>query len=482
MTGRNNCPICEESFPREPSTRDHAWDSHGVCHHCGTAFDDRPALYTHWLEDHEEDITTEDRKRAETKVGDRTVCPACDQRFASDTAVQDHTWDAHGACSMCGEEFETQNALFTHQLAIHDDELSRETRERVEAEVAPLTFGNRLAHQGPVGAVKNTNLSRRKLLAGGGVAAIAGVGGVATSGLFGSSASSPSSGSGGTSPGTTATRATFTTVDGTEKQLADYRGEKVMFWVFGTWCPTCKKGARELQANNDKLQDVTIIALKSHGNAGYDGPSISEFAQQYAPQLVDADNWVWGDFSKESTEVWNSQNRPDIFWLIDKKGTIKAKTAAPAATMDRIVQFAQGTASDRPGKSIEIQPSEHIQQSDSHPDYNSNPPTSGWHYPKPAEWGFYDKDLPDERLVHSLEHGGIWISYTNVSDSTRSKLQQLAQEYPKSVIITQRGENDTPIAVASWGKLMKLQSFDRNRIVEFIEKNMNYSPEPTAGK
>lgn len=482
MTGRNNCPICEESFPRETSTRDHAWDTHGVCHHCGAAFDDRPALYTHWLEDHEEDLTTEDRKRAETKVGDRTVCPACDQRFASETAVRDHTWDAHGACHICGADFETENAMFTHQLALHDDELSRETRKRAEEAVGPLTFGNRLAHQGPVGAVTNTNVSRRKLLAGGGLAAIAGVGSAATSGLFGSSASSEQSRSGGTSPGTTATSATFTTVDGEEKQLADYRGQKVMFWVFGTWCPTCKEGARALQANNDKLQDMTIIALKSFGNAGYDGPSMSEFAKQYAPQLVDADNWVWGDLSKESTRVWNPQNRPDVFWLINKKGAIQAKTAAPAATMDRIVQFAQGTASDRPGKSIETQPAQHIQPGDSHPDYNSNPPTSGWHYPKPAEWGFYDKELPDERLVHSLEHGGIWISYKNVSDSTRSKLQQLAQEYPKSVIITQRSENDTPIAVASWGKLMKLQSFDRDRIVEFIEKNMNYSPEPVAGK
>jgi transcription elongation factor Elf1/thiol-disulfide isomerase/thioredoxin len=482
MTGRNNCPVCGESFPRETSTRDHAWDVHGVCHHCGASFETRSALYTHWLEEHEDDLTTEDRKRAESKVGDRTVCPVCEQRFASDTAVHDHTWDAHGACYLCGESFDTQDALFTHQLAIHDDELSRATRDRAEAAVAPLTFGNRLAHQGPVGAITNTSVSRRKLIAGGGVAAIAGVGGVAADSLFGSSASAQSSGSGGTTPGTTAAPATFTTIDDEEKQLSDYRGQKVMFWIFATWCPSCIKGAQALQAKNDELQDMSIIALKTFGNAGSSGPSVSEFAQQYAPQLLEANNWVWGDLSKKSTRVWNPRNRPDIFWLIGTDGTIQTKTAAPAATIDQIVQFAQGTASDRPGESIKIQPSKHIQPGESHPDYNSNPPTSGWHYPEPAAWGFYDKALPDERVVHNLEHGGIWITYTNVSDDTLSKLQQLAREYPKSVIVTKRPANDAPIAVASWGQLLELESFDRAQIIEFIEQNRNQSPEPIAGQ
>lgn len=104
MTGRNNCPVCGESFPRETSTRDHAWDTHGVCHHCDTVFDDRVALYTHWLEAHDDDLTAEDSKRAESKVGERTVCPVCDYRFASDTAVNDHTWDTLGVRYICGAE------------------------------------------------------------------------------------------------------------------------------------------------------------------------------------------------------------------------------------------------------------------------------------------------------------------------------------------------------------------------------------------
>ena len=44
-------------------------------------------------------------------------------------------------------------------------------------------------------------------------------------------------------------------------------------------------------------------------------------------------------------------------------------------------------------------------------DYRTNPPSSGAHYRSSARWGVYDKALPDETLVHNLEHGGVWISY-----------------------------------------------------------------------
>ena len=408
-------------------------------------------------------------------------CPICDDTYSAAGAVHQHTWDAHNACHHCGDAFDTQKSLYTHWIASHDEDISEVNRKRAEEVVGPLTFSDRLTHQGAGAAVGS--LSRRKLLLGSGAALTGGV--AAWSSLLGGAdtrGQSGGTGDGGTEVGATAAAATFTTIDDETKRLANYRGQKVMFWVFATWCPSCQKAAQALQKNNDKLQNVQILALKTHGNAGYDGPSISEFAQQYAPQLVDADNWVWGKLSEQSTNVWNPQNRPDIYWLIDGDGTIQAKTGAPASTINRITQFAQGETDDRPGKSIEVQPAKHIEPGEGHPSYNSNPPTSGWHYSNQVDWGFYSKELPDERVVHNLEHGGIWISYKDVSDSTRSKLQQLAQEYPKSVIVTRRSQNDGPLAVASWGRLMELQSFDRERIVEFIEKNMNYSPEPIAGK
>lgn len=112
--------------------------------------------------------------------------------------------------------------------------------------------------------------------------------------------------------------------------------------------------------------------------------------------------------------------------------------------------------------------------------YSTNPPTSGDHWPQPAEWGFYLSPLPDEQLVHNLEHGGIWISYKDVDEQTKSKLGSIASKYPLAVIITPRPENDAKIALASWGRLLKLDSPDEELIYKFIKSNINKAPEPLA--
>src|SRR3989338_6969063 len=43
--------------------------------------------------------------------------------------------------------------------------------------------------------------------------------------------------------------------------------------------------------------------------------------------------------------------------------------------------------------------------------FNSNPPTSGTHFPIWAKRGVYDRVLSDGYLSHSLEHGYIILSY-----------------------------------------------------------------------
>lgn len=112
--------------------------------------------------------------------------------------------------------------------------------------------------------------------------------------------------------------------------------------------------------------------------------------------------------------------------------------------------------------------------------YNSSPPSSGPHWPKPADWGVYRSPLPDERAVHNLEHGGIWISYKGVDGETRQQLEALADKYPSAVVLSPRPRNDSKIALASWGRIEKLSSFDESRIVAFISANINKSPEPLA--
>jgi hypothetical protein len=131
-----------------------------------------------------------------------------------------------------------------------------------------------------------------------------------------------------------------------------------------------------------------------------------------------------------------------------------------------------------PGEYFASQGRDHIPAAQRHPAYNSNPPTSGWHDPSPANWGTYRTEIPDEVLIHNLEHGGIWISYKDPSDSALvEKLEALAERYKSKVIVTPRPKNDSPIAVAAWTRLMKLDAYDERKIVDFINTYKNKGPE-----
>lgn len=139
------------------------------------------------------------------------------------------------------------------------------------------------------------------------------------------------------------------------------------------------------------------------------------------------------------------------------------------------------TTTPRPGESVAIQGREHIPVGSEHPEYNSNPPTSGWHYAQPTNWGVYQEELNDENIIHSMEHGGIWLSYQpSIADETKEKLEAIGKKYSGSVVVSPRSANDALIALASWGRLEKLSSFDEERIHEFIKRNKNKSPEPLA--
>jgi len=131
------------------------------------------------------------------------------------------------------------------------------------------------------------------------------------------------------------------------------------------------------------------------------------------------------------------------------------------------------------GESLPILGRTHVPVGE-HVTYNSNPPTSGDHWPEPAPWGFYNQFLRDEQLVHNLEHGGIWISFKDIEEATKLSLRRISEKYPQAVIITERPQNDHKIAVASWGRLLTMETFDEQRIERFITANVNNSPEKLA--
>lgn len=161
---------------------------------------------------------------------------------------------------------------------------------------------------------------------------------------------------------------------------------------------------------------------------------------------------------------------------------LTSASARPTETRQVAARATPGAASGAAGaeQSFPILPSGHVPAGTRVTTYNSNPPTSGPHWPTPAAWGIYSDPLPDEQLVHNLEHGGIWVSYGDVDAATRAKLEAYARTYPEAIVLTPRPQNESWIVLASWGRLQKFDAFDEQRMTAFLSANLNKSPEKLA--
>jgi hypothetical protein len=112
--------------------------------------------------------------------------------------------------------------------------------------------------------------------------------------------------------------------------------------------------------------------------------------------------------------------------------------------------------------------------------YQTNPPTSGDHYANPVSWGIYDEEVIDEAVIHSLEHGGIWISYQDLSKEEKAILTEIGQQNPQSTVISPRASNESKLVVVSWGKMMSLDTIDQDLTQKYIDTYKNQSPEKLA--
>lgn len=146
-----------------------------------------------------------------------------------------------------------------------------------------------------------------------------------------------------------------------------------------------------------------------------------------------------------------------------------------------IAKAVQSAVLEGPDYSIfySAQNREHIRIGEEHPAYASNPPSSGWHYETTAKKKFYDEPVPDEYLIHNLEHGDIWIAYhPRIPDAVKKELKKFA--FAKTNI-TPREANDTDIALVAWERVDKFnlegQPLPEERIRDFIKRYRNKGPE-----
>ena len=137
-----------------------------------------------------------------------------------------------------------------------------------------------------------------------------------------------------------------------------------------------------------------------------------------------------------------------------------------------IIVIAMAPFKKLPGEFFRTQGNIHIDLGQEHPMYNSDPPTSGWHTPELSSWGSFDYIIPDERLVHNMEDGGVvlWYSFGTPEENMQriAALENVARGYRRVIIVPRNGMS-TLYAFTAWQRLERFEDIDMENMRHFIE-------------
>ena len=124
--------------------------------------------------------------------------------------------------------------------------------------------------------------------------------------------------------------------------------------------------------------------------------------------------------------------------------------------------------------------------------WNSFPPTSGPHYVTPAVYGFYDEPVELARILHGLEHGGVYLLYgPKTPNDTADRLREIYDRDPRGLVVAPLPELRGTIALGAWisdnpgseeagtGLLAQCTEVDRDAVDAFIDAYRARGPEGT---
>jgi hypothetical protein len=119
-------------------------------------------------------------------------------------------------------------------------------------------------------------------------------------------------------------------------------------------------------------------------------------------------------------------------------------------------------------------------------EWNTDPPTSGPHYAIAAVFGIYDDELEQARVVHNLEHGGIYIQYgKDVPESTVEQLRAFYNDHKAGTIMAPLDRLGDEFALGVWvahgdpdmAYLATCKAFDDEAVSDFFRAFQFRGPE-----
>lgn len=134
--------------------------------------------------------------------------------------------------------------------------------------------------------------------------------------------------------------------NGTPTDLSAFRGNTVLLWLVATWCSSCAQGNIAINQNYQffKQKGVNVIEVELYKDLGYNGPSITNFVDEYAPSAYSNGTILPGVSGYNMTAAYDPNGYLDIYYLISGSGKVLYISGSPASTLGQLMQMINRSA------------------------------------------------------------------------------------------------------------------------------------------
>ncbi len=138
---------------------------------------------------------------------------------------------------------------------------------------------------------------------------------------------------------------TFTTLDGTTLDVASLRGKPTVLWFVAAGCSSCTASIPAVADHLQQLRNagVQVAVIDLYGDLG-SGTQGAQDLRTLGTSLVGArltdPGWTWGTSSKDLSFSYDASGQPDVYYVLDRTGTITYTDGVPVSTMDQLLSHA----------------------------------------------------------------------------------------------------------------------------------------------
>ncbi|MEU5401705.1 DUF3105 domain-containing protein [Streptomyces sp. NPDC005963] len=115
--------------------------------------------------------------------------------------------------------------------------------------------------------------------------------------------------------------------------------------------------------------------------------------------------------------------------------------------------------------------------------YPMKPPVGGDHH---QAWmncngDVYKESIPNENAVHSLEHGAVWVTYSDKAAKADVEKLEKRVKGNQYTLMSPVKDQAGPIMLSAWGKQLTVENASDSRVEQFLNKYVLGEQTPEKG-